>query len=1014
MGFSSIEVDISWDFNDGSFDGWANSTSEEMKMETRLENGELRASIEGWNPILDSPIMLIQTGNRHYAVMRMSYFGEASNANLLLRYGPQQSIKDHIDYGNTNWKTILSTKALSASSVGHNSSIEFATDGDFYSMWTSNSSVGSWITLDLSASRFISGLRIKPVQGVNSPKKCLLQRSIVSGGLGPFETVHSFTLPDDIEDKLITGFTGHARYWRLFIVDNYGGPYVGIRELQMDGYDDVISVVPFEINNNGKFNNYYLPIHEYGRGPLVRMRLELLHSVKAEAYPRHTKPIFREGLAIDYFRIVRAPEVRRVRGCLNTYYPNATLLDPTYNVTNIVTFVNDQLPIRSYIQHEMMLEHATTYDCPPAGLVPITIDGLNFGSSPKVLIGGADCPVISLGTAHEGGRVQSITCLMQPSSGATGPSTVRVQNGILPGLFQEVPYLSCRVAPPAPEAPQVTNIASWKVDLVWKAPGDAFANMIVTGYKIIWFRPQFRSRVSNVTVGNVTTTSIRGLQPGTEYVFAIAALSEGAVIEKSASLPTDLYGRRAPVNEYMSNFSPFTNITATLQYDFKFEFFNANSTLNSSSSSTSTSGSNGPTGIFGSEGQYGLYVVGSAHIENCNASVTCCDGYNATLGFASCGKGATVCARLLERLLAYNFVVDGVTRRQVGSNYPYPDGGLPEVVVLTLDELIAIKGAVLPSMPCGPSLRLTPSRARQSGSIWYRRKQNVREGFDTTFTFHISNPSLNCDRQGDVNTYCRSRGADGLAFVIQDVSPTALGAAGKGLGYEGIFNSLAVEIDTYFNHDQLDFYENHISVLTQGWRYNITANHSSSLATTTRIPDLTDHEHTVRIRYDPNFNEDDILHPSFQANGYTSWFMNVSQNADFKNGGEGDWGTGMGLLYVYLDDLYSPVITTPLNLDATLKLDSGRMYVGLTSATGDNHWQAHDLLDWRFQSLYKDIAYTHPLVVNDEGSYECVNTTECVHRPDFEHYPRTNNVWGAGTDSTEDWQNGQESFCDYC
>ena len=48
----------------------------------------------------------------------------------------------------------------------------------------------------------------------------------------------------------------------------------------------------------------------------------------------------------------------------------------------------------------------------------------------------------------------------------------------------------------------------------------------------------------------------------------------------------------------------------------------------------------------------------------------------------------------------------------------------------------------------------------------------------------------------------------------------------------------------------------------------------------------------------------------------------------------GDWGVGFGLLYIYLDDFQSPVITIPMNLDATLKLDSGRMYVGLTAATG--------------------------------------------------------------------------------
>lgn len=91
---------------------------------------------------------------------------------------------------------------------------------------------------------------------------------------------------------------------------------------------------------------------------------------------------------------------------------------------------------------------------------------------------------------------------------------------------------------------------------------------------------------------------------------------------------------------------------------------------------------------------------------------------------------------------------------------------------------------------------------------------NVREGFDTSIKFQISNPSQKCDRLDDVNTYCRSRGADGFAFVLQHTAIDALGNSGSGLGYEGIFNALAVELDTYHNYDQMDYYENHISVQT--------------------------------------------------------------------------------------------------------------------------------------------------------------------------------------------------------
>ena len=94
--------------------------------------------------------------------------------------------------------------------------------------------------------------------------------------------------------------------------------------------------------------------------------------------------------------------------------------------------------------------------------------------------------------------------------------------------------------------------------------------------------------------------------------------------------------------------------------------------------------------------------------------------------------------------------------------------------------------------------------------------------------------------------------------------------------------------------------------------------------------------HSIRIKYEPTFDENAVPHPSFQVNGYTSFFF---ENADFEYGGEGDWGIGFGLLYIYIDDMYSPVITTPLNLKKTLNLDDDRAIVGLTASTGDNTWQ---------------------------------------------------------------------------
>ncbi|CAM9989648.1 unnamed protein product, partial [Ectocarpus fasciculatus] len=815
-------VDVSWDFDGTDKGGWANATAEEMQMDVSVQGGELRGSIRGLSPRLDSPPLYLQTTRRHYVVIRMMYFGGAQKAQLLLKYGPDVSHREHRDYSKATWSTRVPA---------------------------------------------------------------------VAEGVG---------------------------------------------------------VLPFDLNNTGEYRNYYLPISEVMLGPLTRMRVQLMQELKNELHGQ-ARPTFRQALSIDYIRVVRAPEIWRVRGCLDKYFDNKNQLNPHYNVTTQVEYINGQLPIRYFTQNRLGYPYASTFDCSIEGGEQLQIEGYNFGPEVQVFIGGNECPVSSCTRPNpEDLRWESLLCTLPP--GNPGLQEVRVQNGILPGLLGLSPYFSYRTESPAPAPPKIVNIGATRIDVTWEPPGNEFDHMKTTGYKIIWFQPQFRSRVSNLTVGNVTTTSIRGLEPSTQYVFAIAALAEGGSTD-AAHLPTDLYGRRAPAKNYMkSPFSIYTEVTATVAFDFDFSFFSANNSLNHSG--VSTSNVVGPTGDYGSQGHFGISIVGSAHVENCNASSTCCDGYDPLIGEASCGSTASVCAVLLERRLDYEYVVDGVTRRQVPSNLPYPNGGQPEKVILTLDALIANQGAERPSIACGPSMRLTGSFARESGAMWYRRKQNVREGFDTTIKFQIANPSYRCNILDDVNTYCRSRGADGFAFVIQNESPVALGLAGRGLGYEGINNALAVEVDTYSNFDEQDYYENHIAVMTMGWRFNITANHSRSLATTTRVPDLTNGEHTIRIRYDPNFDENAVPHPSFQTNGYTTYFLEV----------HGDWGTGFGLLYVYIDDMYTPVITTPLNLDKTINLDDGRAYVGITAATGDSHWQSHDIQNWQFKSLFIDQTYTPPMI----------------------------------------------------
>ena len=92
------EVDVSWDFLD-NFEGWANATAEEMQMQVSVESGELRASIIGDSPNMDSPLLKIDTTQRHFCVIRIQYLGGSSKASLMLRNGPGLSDTVQMDYG---------------------------------------------------------------------------------------------------------------------------------------------------------------------------------------------------------------------------------------------------------------------------------------------------------------------------------------------------------------------------------------------------------------------------------------------------------------------------------------------------------------------------------------------------------------------------------------------------------------------------------------------------------------------------------------------------------------------------------------------------------------------------------------------------------------------------------------------------------------------------------------------------------------------------------------------------
>jgi hypothetical protein len=85
------------------------------------------------------------------------------------------------------------------------------------------------------------------------------------------------------------------------------------------------------------------------------------------------------------------------------------------------------------------------------------------------------------------------------------------------------------------------------------------------------------------------------------------------------------------------------------------------------------------------------------------------------------------------------------------------------------------------SVISGTHLRITPAAGSKAGAAWSAGKVSVG-CFTSAFSFQLT-----------------SAVADGFCYVMQNQSPTALGAVGIGIGYGGITKSLCVKFDLYNN-----------------------------------------------------------------------------------------------------------------------------------------------------------------------------------------------------------------------
>ena len=180
------------------------------------------------------------------------------------------------------------------------------------------------------------------------------------------------------------------------------------------------------------------------------------------------------------------------------------------------------------------------------------------------------------------------------------------------------------------------------------------------------------------------------------------------------------------------------------------------------------------------------------------------------------------------------------------------------------------------------TFEITPAVNAQFGSVWYRRRLDLRVNFRLVFDVSLGNSD--------------SPGADGMAFVLQNLD-TGQGGSGGGIGYGGINvtdrirPSVAVEFDTYYN-PQTDpvSQSDHVAFVIDG-----------NMATPPPATDITD--------------------------------VNDLENGNFHNVVV-EWNPNSQVLSFELSHSDGTVYTNTKNIDLISHLASNIAYWGFTAATG--------------------------------------------------------------------------------
>mmetsp|Transcript_25436 Transcript_25436/g.24326 ORF Transcript_25436/g.24326 Transcript_25436/m.24326 type:complete len:447 (-) Transcript_25436:165-1505(-) len=268
------------------------------------------------------------------------------------------------------------------------------------------------------------------------------------------------------------------------------------------------------------------------------------------------------------------------------------------------------------------------------------------------------------------------------------------------------------------------------------------------------------------------------------------------------------------------------------------------------------------------------------------------------------------------------------------------------LITKTLAEFGHRNDTISSPTACSVRTRLTPSGPSKAGSMWYRESVPVSNGFDTYFTFQISDHSQECtlhkDQYFSLIDYksCSVHGGDGFAFVIQNDpnSTFALGGVGGEMGFGGIHNSLAIAFDMFYNPgagmDSMGV--DHVSIQSRGAAPNSAQ--GDGLLGVPMAYDMADGKvHLVRVVY----------HGELKPEYFSSLIASDSLIPYLKDNGE---QKRVGTLLVYVDEgveTDKPLLAIPINLSVVLDMPVDKAFVGFTGSTG-RYFEKHDILSWYF------------------------------------------------------------------